>query len=393
MKRTLFISLLLFTAFLPKANASVIASQTSIVNTISNAGSQKDWASAPFTVTATTTITASTTIQGYFSTPGGTFVNMIYDICANTTNSCYDETNGALRMYEASLGSSSVLPLGWHSGGLSASSGGDLVPGTQYFIVMHEENPFGGGNVGMGSAGTSSLAFILSDESTFATTTSSLLINTNDPIQGSSQQINWTATNADTYDHIIWDLQRTSSPGATLFMASSSLPLQNGIFTGTLNLSLSGYATYKIRGKLYDTVNATSTDWSAYYNFIVQPGFQATSSTSTVLSSLKTTTCDSLDIECHFKNVFIFYFVPSQDSIDYLVSVKDTIFNKPPFGYFTLMQEDLQGINSTTTGAFAIVIPAYLQDTVFTPLKTGLSVVIYFSIVVFLFIRFKNIII
>ena len=104
-----------------------------------------------------------------------------------------------------------------------------------------------------------------------------------------------------------------------------------------------------------------------------------------------------LNTDFNLKNcigdIFSWLFTPS-DSISAIEQLKDQVKNKPPFGYFAIITNGLSDLTATSTATSTvdnIVIPAYLKTYIFDPLKTGLSVLLWFILLVFLFNRLKHI--
>jgi len=101
--------------------------------------------------------------------------------------------------------------------------------------------------------------------------------------------------------------------------------------------------------------------------------------------------CATTDIACYIRNGLKWaFFVPAGSFDDFLI-LKSTIENKPPFGYLTSAINSLLGLNNTTTGAFTLQQVTPITDTIFTPIKNGLSWFFYFLFIFALIKRFKDI--
>jgi hypothetical protein len=85
---------------------------------------------------------------------------------------------------------------------------------------------------------------------------------------------------------------------------------------------------------------------------------------------------------------------PTTESLQQFTDLKTSIENKPPFGYFTMLSNNLNNLSTTssaTTTLDTITIPTPLQTYIFTPLRNGLIALIWFVGLVFLFNRLKHI--
>lgn len=94
-------------------------------------------------------------------------------------------------------------------------------------------------------------------------------------------------------------------------------------------------------------------------------------------NGLATTTCDALHVGGCFQNALAFLFFPSPDALNNFNFLWTTIQNKPPFGYVPQTITALKSLGASTTPAFSIgTIP--FMDTIFTPLKEGISGLMWF---------------
>lgn len=88
-------------------------------------------------------------------------------------------------------------------------------------------------------------------------------------------------------------------------------------------------------------------------------------------------------------NVFGFLFIPSQDSLYNFTRLKEAYKNKPPFGYATSIFSSLSGFTGSGTPPFALVVATPALDSVFSPIRTGLIIVFWIMLALYLFKRFK----
>ena len=93
-----------------------------------------------------------------------------------------------------------------------------------------------------------------------------------------------------------------------------------------------------------------------------------------------------------FCNVFLYLFVPSTDSFNRFTTISEQIGNKPPIGYFTQIKNVLSNINASGTPVFNIGNYTPLNNSIFTPLKTGMTWLLwlFFTVVIFNRIRHLN---
>ncbi len=105
------------------------------------------------------------------------------------------------------------------------------------------------------------------------------------------------------------------------------------------------------------------------------------------LLNLATTTCSITNLSGCFQNALVFAFVPAESSFDRFITLKDQLVNKPPFGYFALLASGLSGLNSTSTPAFALATEDNIVTTIFDPIKTGLSWLLWVFFGVWLYKR------
>jgi hypothetical protein len=132
--------------------------------------------------------------------------------------------------------------------------------------------------------------------------------------------------------------------------------------------------------------------------------YENATTTSTTTPSFSTCNPFSTDITHAFLNtdfnlglclsdIGTWLFVPTQ-ALTAITNLKSQIENKPPFGYFTIISDGLNGLNATgtaTTSLDQIVLPDYLKTSIFDPIKDGLAILLWFILCVFLFNRIKNI--
>ena len=105
------------------------------------------------------------------------------------------------------------------------------------------------------------------------------------------------------------------------------------------------------------------------------------------LLNLATSTCGITNLSGCFQNALVFAFVPSEASFDRFITLKDSLINKPPFGYFALLAGGLSALNSTSSPAFVLATEDNIVTTIFDPVKTGLNWLLWVFFGVYLYKR------
>lgn len=91
------------------------------------------------------------------------------------------------------------------------------------------------------------------------------------------------------------------------------------------------------------------------------------------------------------KNALIWTFYPTEDGITQYRQFVALIQSKPPVGYFSSVQNSLNGLSATSTGAFNIAIPKSLKDYIFNPFDIAISGILWLFFLVNFYKRFKTI--
>jgi hypothetical protein len=120
----------------------------------------------------------------------------------------------------------------------------------------------------------------------------------------------------------------------------------------------------------------------------VNPGITPIGTSTTI------TTCDPTSglISNSLCQAFVWLFYPSQSSLNQFATIKATYQNKPPFGYFPLIQTAISNLSNGTSSVVLITTSTESSfDVVFGTIKTGISWVLYFLLGWWIFHKFKNI--
>jgi hypothetical protein len=102
-------------------------------------------------------------------------------------------------------------------------------------------------------------------------------------------------------------------------------------------------------------------------------------------------TCDLGDIPCYLQQVIYNLFVPSSDSLNNFIGLYDTYKNKPPFGYIFAINDALRTLNYNGTEVYTLERLNVLDNSIFSPLRTALSWLMWFAFAFAFYKRIKDI--
>lgn len=102
-------------------------------------------------------------------------------------------------------------------------------------------------------------------------------------------------------------------------------------------------------------------------------------------------TCDPNDSVFQYSlcKLFLYLFQPSSASFNQFSTLGDTIKNKAPFGYLSLITTAFNQL-STSTSAFTLTEVSPLVDNIFDPIKAGLTFILWLIFVIWLFNRIRH---
>lgn len=115
--------------------------------------------------------------------------------------------------------------------------------------------------------------------------------------------------------------------------------------------------------------------------------------TSTITTSTPAQiTCDPDDpfFQYSFCKLFLYLLVPQSDSFDKFSTLGQEIENKPPIGYFTQIKSILSNVNASGTPVFDIGNYSAFSASIFTPLRTGISWLLWLFFAVVIFNRVRH---
>ena len=91
-----------------------------------------------------------------------------------------------------------------------------------------------------------------------------------------------------------------------------------------------------------------------------------------------------------FCSVLAYLFVPSPSSFNQFFGLFDSIKNKPPVGYFYAVQSAMAELSSSSTPAVAVSIYPDFITSIFSPVRTGLIIVLWIFLAFWIFHRIKS---
>lgn len=188
------------------------------------------------------------------------------------------------------------------------------------------------------------------------------------------------------YDQIVFDLNNTTQSFQSSIVKPTIPISQVGLeYDFSQNLPLEGNYTYNVR--LWDSVNATGTPWFAGNNF----SLGTTTATTTPIFNAPELECNTFDLACYIKKAFIWLLYPTESLVESYNGFLTTIQAKPPIGYFTLLADNLNGLNASSTPLVNVTIPAHLKTYFFSPFDTGIASILWFFFAINFYRRLKHI--
>jgi len=158
--------------------------------------------------------------------------------------------------------------------------------------------------------------------------------------------------------------------------------------------------TYYAKAELHYLPNSNNPDsyslvaTSSLVSFVINPSapetyFATPTSTETIASS--TIECSSGNVISNsLCSVMTYLFVPSQAALSQFSGIQTRVANKAPFGWFTLIKNSLANLQETASSTYTLPDLTALDDNLFTPLKTALSVLLWIIFGFWLFHRFRH---
>jgi len=201
-----------------------------------------------------------------------------------------------------------------------------------------------------------------------------------------------TYTNGSGFDQMTFDLRNTTYNQQLVFSSLALAPMSVVNEPWTFNESLYLNGDYELKARLYNSSNGSTTPYTAITYFSLnststEPLVAPTGTSTPVIS------CDpdSGYFQNSFCNLFVYLFSPSADVFNRFNTLKDDLKDHAPFGYFTSAYNSLSALSGSSTPAFALAEVTPIMTYIFTPLKTGLSWLIWIVALIFLYKRLTNI--
>jgi len=101
--------------------------------------------------------------------------------------------------------------------------------------------------------------------------------------------------------------------------------------------------------------------WTGEWNFMPPP------------ATASTTNADFGIFGNYIRDVLLWLFKPSTASVEIFSGLKTTLETKAPFAYFVSVKNSLSGFSTTTAPNFVLASSTGITNSIFTPLKTGLT--------------------
>jgi hypothetical protein len=98
--------------------------------------------------------------------------------------------------------------------------------------------------------------------------------------------------------------------------------------------------------------------------------------------------CSISNITNCFINALVYTFLPSENTLDRFLSLREQLETVIPFGYFIYIYDTLNTIQLDATAPLIPELP--FQTEIFTPLREGVSYVLWIFFAFFLYRRFKT---
>ena len=113
---------------------------------------------------------------------------------------------------------------------------------------------------------------------------------------------------------------------------------------------------------------------------------------------ISTSTMPNISIDCSGGNwvsnslcqVIIYLFIPSPNSLNNFGTLMTELKPRAPIGYFYAIQTAMADLTSSSSPAISVDINQDFLDTIFTPIKTGLTIILWFMFGFWIFHRIKH---
>lgn len=114
-------------------------------------------------------------------------------------------------------------------------------------------------------------------------------------------------------------------------------------------------------------------------------------STTAILNYPEPSDCGITNIGGCIKNVIVWAFFPSKDTLNLFTSLRSYITIKAPIGYFVGVQTGLTGLSTGGTKAFNVTIPLHIKETFINPFDIAIAGILWFYFIINFYRRLKHI--
>lgn len=186
--------------------------------------------------------------------------------------------------------------------------------------------------------------------------------------------------------------------------ANASSTLTN--ICGSNYFKCSNGDTYQLSVRfINDDETVTSSYFPTYYYFayiaytptptattsVIIIGNEFDTGTTTIDINRLYTECGLTNLGGCLQNALVWALVPSSNAIANYYTFTTSMTTKAPMGYFQVVKNNLNNLNSTSSPAFVVVIPAHIKQYFFSPFDLGIAGILWFFFAINFYKRLKHI--
>lgn len=188
---------------------------------------------------------------------------------------------------------------------------------------------------------------------------------------------------------IVFDSVSQSIVPFTLDAVSTTTNEYTGLADGTYDLNITFYNS----ASTFTGIVPFASNY-IYSNFTIASGTLSAVGLVEIYSAIAVDTpryldCNLSNITNCFINALVYVFLPSDDTLNRFLSLRENLAEVIPFGYFIYIYDTLNTIEVDGTTALIPDLP--FQDAIFTPLRTGTAFILWIMFAFLLYRRFKTI--
>lgn len=188
-----------------------------------------------------------------------------------------------------------------------------------------------------------------------------------------------------------WNLRLYDKVNANFYTYDFDLPAgEFGIASETVTIA--NNSTYEATLFLYNsnTPDLIRSVTSVSFNVVVDPLSYLGIEDFDNLGGLATSTCSISNITGCLQNALLFMFYPSKNVLDKYKDLQKDFEKKPPFGYITVYSDQLAELSSSGEGAYSLASESNINTIIFSPLRSGLSKIIWVCFGFWIFNRIRK---